>query len=104
MRSLLQQQTSNFDLSKVQDNVRNVLESISELHEIVNGRLIKDIAIVSGTAKIISHELSRKLKGWIVVRKSANSTIWDSQLTNTNPKTTLVLQASANVTVSLWVF
>lgn len=70
------------------------------LKEILDGELLKDVVIVAGTPKLVAHKLGRKPVGYLVVRRSANSMVWDSAAT----KEFLTLSASANVTVSLWVF
>jgi len=53
---------------------------------------------------IINHKLGRKLQGWIVVRKTAAASIYDSQNTNANPDVTLVLFSDSACTIKLLVF
>lgn len=65
--------------------------------------LITDVALLTGT-NIINHKLGQKLKGYVVVLKSAASIIYDSQQTNPSPDKTLILNASADATISLLVF
>lgn len=90
-------------LSRVQDNVEQAIGQLP-ITEILQGRLVTGIAIVTGTPKVISHKLGKKLQGWIVCRQSASAIIWDSQAASTTTALTLVLNSSANVTVDLWVF
>jgi hypothetical protein len=70
---------------------------------IVNGRLIQSLAVSSGS-NVIDHGLGRELLGWIVVRNSASVTFYDTQSSNANPARTLLLTASGNATISLYVF
>jgi len=88
---------------QIQDAVEIPLKDISS-RSILDGQVLSNIELVTGADNIIDHKLQRKLVGWIVVRQSANANIWDIQDLNTRPQTSLVLQTSANVTVSLWVF
>ncbi len=93
--------SSERELNQIQDNISQALRPLLEC-PLVNGRLIEDIAIVSGTEKIIDHKLNRILRGWIVTRQDASGNVWESA--STLPLKTLILNSSANITVSLWVF
>lgn len=84
------------------DDVTETLNPLFRL-PILNGRLIEGTVLASGDNSI-SHGLGRKLLGWIPVRCSAAVDLYDKQGTNTVPDKLLVLNASADVTVSLWVF
>lgn len=88
-------------LNQVQEAVNEAIRPLLQM-PIASGRLIEDIALVSGTAKSIEHKLNRESAGWIVVKKNANVDIWES--TSSIPTKTLVLNASGTVTISLWVF
>lgn len=65
--------------------------------------LLKSVALVTGD-NTINHLLGRKLQGWKVVRQRSSATLYDKQDANQMPNLTLVLNASANVTVDLEVF
>lgn len=68
-----------------------------------NGSLIRNVALASG-ANAINHKLGRKLQGWCVTRVRAAATIYDTQDSNQHPELTLALNASAPVTVDIYVF
>jgi hypothetical protein len=68
-----------------------------------NGVLLKSVVLASGD-NTINHTLGRNLQGWVLVRVRAAATIYDKQDTNKMPELTLVLNASAAVTVDLYVF
>lgn len=70
---------------------------------IVGGRLVKNISMITGV-NIINHGLGDKIQGWIVIMNSAAATFYDSQATNPRPQLTLILNASAPATISLYVF
>lgn len=88
-------------LNQVQENVAQALKPLLE-SSIGSGRVIDSIAIVSGTPKTVEHKLGREFKGWIVVRKNADANVWES--TSSIPSKTLILNADANVTISIWIF
>lgn len=88
-------------VTQVQQNISEALSPILN-KEVLGGRLIESVIIVSGTAKRINHGLDRKYKGWIVVDQNANANIWSS--VSSLPEKTLILNSSATVTVSIWVF
>jgi len=91
-------------LSRFQDNVE---QAISELPatQIIQGRLVSNVTLTSGSVNNVEHKLGRKLLGWFPVRVRAQATLWDSQDSNTNNADKfLSLNTSATVTVDLWVF
>ena len=87
----------------LQDACAVVFKDITS-RDILDGRLIENVSIVSGVEMVLSHKLGRAIRGWTLTRLSAGAIVWDSQADNPTPKATLVLNASADVTVSLWVF
>jgi len=89
-------------VSKFQENVSSVFEEIGN-KAILNGNLLKNIALTTG-ANEVSHKLGRDLQGYIIVRKRANSIIWDSQDSNKLKNLTLILNCSADVVVDIWCF
>ncbi len=64
------------------------------------GHQLDDIAL-STTEVAIAHKLGRPVQGYLVVKRSAGVLEWSETKGNS---TFLYLQASAPVTVSLWVF
>lgn len=103
IKSFRRVRTDREDVKQLQDAAAATLQNIVN-KEILDGRLIEDIALVSGSVQTVEHKLNRELKGYIVVKKSANATVWDSQGSNDLSAKTLHLNVSSNVTVSLWVF
>lgn len=89
------------DISRLQDALSKVFNAIQK-KQILDGRLIENIEISTGTVKEVAHGLQSNPRGWIVVKKNAEATIWETA--STLAGRTLSLNASANVTISLWVF
>lgn len=92
--------TKNHELKKLEDDTREAFFRMYANNPILNGLYIENIAIVSGTAKVVNHKLQRKLKGYFIGKISADANIWDTA----SGDKTLTLNSDANVTVSIWVF
>ena len=90
-------------LNKIQERIEDVFLPVSDA-SIIDGKLITGQELASGSTSIISHNLGRNLKGWIVVGKNAAAHVYDSQESNSDPDKFLHLTASGTVTVDLWVF
>jgi len=69
----------------------------------LQGNILKSVVLASGD-NTINHKLGRKLQGWIIVRQRASASMYDKQDSNARPELTLVLNASAAVTVDIYVF
>lgn len=114
-------QSGDRNQDQSQSNILTVLNNLLRNNPLISGSLLTSSNVKVGnnanadgiplTAgdNTINHGLGRALIGWIVVHTSAASTIYDKQATNiVNGKSqaalTLVLNASANTTVYLYVF
>ncbi len=93
--------TADTDLGRIQDAVKASLRDISS-RSILDGQILTGRSLLTGQSNVISHGLGRPLLGWILVGQDANAVVWASP--SVTPGLTLVLQCSANCTVSLWVF
>ena len=84
-------------------SLAEITEVLADLYDqpILNGHLIEDIEITSGTPYTLNHGLDSVIQGYIVVKRNANATVWDS---DDATRQTITLNSSANVTVDLWVF
>lgn len=91
---------TNRDLDRVQDNIERAFRPVAS-KEILDGRLIQGVVVTTASVAV-SHGLGRNLVGWAVVDKNANADVW--RVGTANADTLLTLDASATVTVSLWVF
>ena len=68
---------------------------------ILNGNKIDNINLTATTPKTINHLLQRMQQGWILIDNTASANVWRTRAFN---ESTITLEASANTTVSLWVF
>jgi hypothetical protein len=91
----------NADVKNFQDAVAQIFNQILK-KQIIDGVILEDLTITSGTPLSIDHGLNTLIRGWIVIRKNASSNIYESA--SDTPTKTLILNASSNVTISLWVF
>ena len=89
-------------LNQVVESASVVFTDITS-RDIISGEYLSNVPIKT-TKTLVSHGLQRPVKGWIVVKRNANSSVWDLESANTQQAQFLALIASANVTVSLWVF
>jgi hypothetical protein len=86
------------EVKDLENNVKDVLDQITGIG-LLDGRLIQDVALLSG-ANRIAHVLGRKPQGFIIVNRNSSAIVWQ-----TNIDTLFItLNASANITVSLWIF
>jgi hypothetical protein len=86
------------EVKDLENNVKDVLDQITGIR-LLDGRLIQDVALLSG-ANRIAHVLGRKPQGFIIVNRNSSAIVWQ-----TNIDTLFItLNASANITVSLWIF
>jgi hypothetical protein len=91
------------ETSKLQNNVEIVLKPILTC-PIIDGVLVKSVTLQTSTANEVLHKLGRKPLGFIIVRKSADSRIWDSQDSNLSQDRTFLVHCSNTVTVDIWFF
>lgn len=92
------------DLSgKIQNNIEAALNPIID-SPIIDGVLIKDICLTPLKATYIKHRLGRPPLGYIVIRKRADSRIWDIQDFNPNPSRTFAISCSHDVQIDIWLF
>lgn len=68
---------------------------------IINGIILSDLNLVSGN-NVINHKLQRNLQGYIVVAQNAAAQFY--QVVSPMPELTLILNSSATVKASIYVF
>lgn len=90
----------DYKLSTVQTNASNSINPIVSL-PILPGVLLNNLMITSGTPLTVSHSLGRPYQIWFVARNNANAVIWESN--PTDAATSIILNASANTTISIWI-
>jgi hypothetical protein len=95
--------SGNEDTAKLQERLDEFFVPISKC-PLIDGVLLTNISIPTGSTVTVSHKLGRELIGWMIVRNRSQAIIWDSQDANVFKQRTLALNSSANTVVDLWVF
>lgn len=98
MRQFRKIRTGDINLDQLQTNVEQVFGEIQK-KPIIDGTLLSGV-VVGTTETEVNHELNRQPLGFIVVDRNSAGVVYKTRATSK----LLVLQASAPVTVSLWVF
>jgi hypothetical protein len=68
---------------------------------LLQGGQISNVVLVASTPQTINHLLGKMQTGWIITDQNAAAEVYRTQPFN---DLTLTLEASANCTVSLWVY
>ena len=93
----------DLETNMLQENVAVFLDQIV-VNPRLDGILIEDVQLTSGSTTTVNHGLGRKIRGWEIVYKNANADIWAADANQTLPNRQLVLSCSATAKVNLWVF
>lgn len=101
MKILKKVNTPDPNLNQVQENVDRVLGNINE-NPILNGKIIDNIALTQDEPFELNHGLERKIKGYMIIKKSGEADVYD-RLSNL-PTKTHILTSSANVVISVYIF
>lgn len=99
-RRFVRHATENPDMEAIQDQVEQAVDGLAE-HEMLQGVQVTGASLAAGETTVVRHTLGRVPNGRQVTAQNANAQIWDIK-----PPTAgaLYLGASADVTVSFWVF
>ena len=86
-----------------QDRMQEVTDFIEKC-SLIDGKLVSDAELTTGQDNEVGHGLNRPPQWIYSCRPKRKSVVSTSSTLNRNPKNSLILNCSANVTVSLWVF
>lgn len=86
------------DINRMQQGIVNKINQLGSI-AILNGIQLTGISLAVG-ATIIQHKLKRNIQGYIITKQTAASNIYFVS----SSESVLVLNASASVTVDLWVY
>ena len=101
LRAFKERDSDNYDVSKLQDSIREYTSNLINGIEILKGNLIKDISLTQTVDNKISHKLGRALSGYFIAKLNKNANVWS---TGSDSKT-LTLNTGANgVVVTIWAF
>lgn len=86
-------------MARIVDSIREVFRTILS-KEILDGQLVVANLVVG--SNLLQHKLQREYQGWIVVRKTNGSIIYEE----TSPDVTNYLKLNSSIIgeVTLWVF
>lgn len=93
-------QTQDQDVNQLQINIKKVLTPLIN-NPLLGGNVLQS-TLATGDNKI-SHGLNRALQGWVIVDVNGITDVYRNQ-GNFDPTKILVLNSSAAVSVSLYVF
>ena len=68
--------TRDPDLLKVQENVEQAIKPLLQ-SIVVSGQVLKSVTVSAGSNNLVEHGLGREIQGYIVIKRSANSTVFD---------------------------
>lgn len=95
-------QTENREVNQLQNNIGLAVDPVLQ-NKIVDGSLVQNVVLATGS-NVVNHLLGRNLIGWIITRRNGVATVYDTQSTNPIPNKTLLLTASAGLTVDIYCF
>lgn len=98
MKAFRKVKISERETSLFQDAVAAILGPLSK-NPYIDGLLVPNVVLVIGTNTVI-HKLGRAPQGWVITDIDSASTIFKVTMDSQS----LVLDASADVTISLWVY
>lgn len=97
-RPLKKREFNDFGLKLMMQHIFEWADQFRQV-SLVDGRLVENFEITTSGVSV-EHKLGREPKGWIVVRKTADVRVWETDKSSTN----LDLDASGTATISIWVF
>lgn len=90
-------------LMRTLDDLRRIIDQFVRL-EILDGVLIQDQTITTGSTNFITHTLGRAYRGWIVTNLDTACTIHLDETSTAARSLFLPLVASATCEADIWVF
>ena len=92
----------NFISNELDDKSLALQDIITNLNTntLFNGRLVKNISVLSTADIVVNHGLGRVPNGYLIVSKLANCDL----IFKSSDTLTIKLRSSASTTISLWVF
>ena len=103
LRNFQRVDTTDSSVRELQYRLEETFKPLTD-SSIVDGRLIENVSLASGSTVKVAHKLGRSIVGYIVVGKNAAQHVYDENLNKLDLDTFLHLTASGTVTVNVWVF
>lgn len=95
----------NKDLDRIINSVQSNIETSLRFLQnkpIVDGVLLQGVQLAVGN-NIITHKLGREIFGYIIVSRSAASSVYDN-ISSSDTKTSFTLNATVACTINIWIF
>lgn len=102
LKALRLDQSKDPELRKLSEQVQTALIPVFK-SDILDGRLVEDVAFPLAAPVLVPHGLGRAYKGYILVRGPSGITVGESGL-NPDSSIFISLEASNQTIASLWVF
>jgi hypothetical protein len=99
VREFKKVEQASYEGNKLQENVALFINQI-KLVPFLSGNAVSDIVITT-SGLTVAHELGRIPQGYFITAINANATVWQTQASDDR---FLYLDASATVTISIWVY
>ena len=92
----------NPDMQDLNDSLEEYVEQLS-VNDLFIGTKLTDVEL-STTAKVLSHGLSQKYSGFLVLDRNNDSIVYTDTLSEAEKADFIKLKANKNTTVTLWIF
>jgi len=87
----------------IQGSIRRFADSVNE-SDITDSILVEDVELRTGSDNEVGHSLKRPIKGYIVVKRSADAQVFDGVAGIGTSRDFFKVRCSADVTVTFLVF
>jgi len=104
MQPYVRSGTNTPDVQRVENSLVNTFQSIITNPLLNSPTLKKAVVLTSGVDNVVDHGLNRSVTGWIIVDKNASADIYQSTTENTMPTTSIMLNTTNTVTVTILFF
>lgn len=104
MQPYVRSGTNNTDIQRVENSLISTLQSIITNPLLNSPTLKKAVVLTTGVDNVVDHGLNRPVTGWIIVDINAAANVYRSATINTMPTTSIILNTTSTVTVSILFF
>lgn len=104
MQPYVRSGSNNTDIQRVENSLVSTLQSIITNPLLNSPTLKKAVVLTSGVDNVVDHGLNRPVTGWIIVDKNVSADIYKSSTENTMPTTSIILNTTSTVTVTILFF
>jgi hypothetical protein len=95
---------SNVEVQRMEDSLVQTFNSIEKNPLLGTLNIVKTVVLNSGIDTYVDHKLNRVVTGWIIINKNAFGDVKQSSTSNPIPKSSIILQSNATITVDILFF